>query len=128
MLEEKNFREKLEAVLTRLLSNNPNIRIATISSLEGLPIVSILPRGSNETMVSALVATLLSLSERAVMDLKIGEFSQLFIKGINGSLLVFEAEPAVLAVSTTKKAKLGLIFFECERTCREISQLFQNEK
>ncbi|MFW9822821.1 MAG: roadblock/LC7 domain-containing protein [Candidatus Thorarchaeota archaeon] len=128
MLEEKYFREKLEAVLKRLLSNNPNIRIATISSLEGLPIVSILPRGSNETMMSALVATLLSLSERAVMDLKIGEFSQLFIKGINGSLLVFEAEPAVLAVSTTKEAKLGLIFFECERTCREISQLFKNEK
>ncbi|MHA2038483.1 MAG: roadblock/LC7 domain-containing protein [Promethearchaeota archaeon] len=126
MPEKKDFREKLEEVLRGLLSNNPSILIGTISSLEGLPIVSIIPRGANETMISAIVATLLSLSERAVIDMKIGEFTQLFIKGDNGYLLVFEAEPALLAVSTTEDTKLGLIFFECERACREISQIFQN--
>ncbi|MHA2282130.1 MAG: roadblock/LC7 domain-containing protein [Promethearchaeota archaeon] len=125
MLEEINSREKLESVLRKLLSNNPSIIIGTISSLEGLPIVSIIPRGSNETMISAIVATLLSLSEKAVMDMNIGEFTQLFIKGVDGYLLVFEANPAVLAVSTTNKAKLGLIFFECERACREISEILQ---
>ncbi len=127
MLEEKDFREKLELILRRLLSNNPSIIIATISSLEGLPIVSIIPRGSNENIISAIVATLLSLSEKAVMDMKIGEFTQLFIKGVKGYLLVFEAEPALLAVSTTENTKLGLIFFECERACREISKIFQND-
>jgi predicted regulator of Ras-like GTPase activity (Roadblock/LC7/MglB family) len=125
MLEEINSREKLESVLRKLLSNNPSIIIGTISSLEGLPIVSIIPRGSNETMISAIVATLLSLSEKAVMDMNIGEFTQLFIKGVDGYLLIFEANPAVLAVSTTNKAKLGLIFFECERACREISEILQ---
>ncbi|MHA1931813.1 MAG: roadblock/LC7 domain-containing protein [Promethearchaeota archaeon] len=128
MPEKKDFREKLELVLRGLVSNNPSIIIATISSLEGLPIVSIMPRGTNETMISAIVATLLSLSERAVMDMQIGEFTQLFIKGVDGYLLVFEANPAVLAVSTTNKTKLGLIFFECERACREISKIFQNDE
>lgn len=125
MSEENNFLEELEATLKRLLSNNPTITIATISSIEGLPILSILPRGANETIISAMVATLLSLSERAVIEMKIGEFKQLFIKGIEGYLLVFEADSAVLAVSTTYKAKLGLIFLECERASLEISEIMK---
>ncbi len=123
MLEEKNSLEKLEVVLKRLLSNNPNISMATISSVEGLPILSILPRGSNETLISAMFATLLSLSERASMEMEIGEFNQLYIKGVDGYLLVCDATPAVLAVSTTNKVKLGLIFFECERASIDISKI-----
>jgi predicted regulator of Ras-like GTPase activity (Roadblock/LC7/MglB family) len=115
---------KLKKILKKLISDNPVITIATISSVEGLPICSYIPRGKNETIISAMVATLLSLSERAVMEMKIGEFSQLYIKGIDGYLLVFEAGPnAVLAVSTTNKAKLGLIFLECGRTADEIADI-----
>ena len=57
--------------------------------------------------------------------MKIGEFKQLYIKGIDGYLLVFEADSAVLAVSTTDKAKLGLIFLECERVSLEISRIMK---
>ncbi|MBY8986061.1 MAG: roadblock/LC7 domain-containing protein [Candidatus Lokiarchaeota archaeon] len=127
MPEENDFLGKLEAVLKRLLSNNPDITIATISSVEGLPIVSVIPRGSNETLISAMVATLLSLSEKAVMDMNIGEFTQLYIKGIDGYLLVFEAGTGVLAVSTTNDVKLGLIFFECEKAALEISEILRKE-
>jgi len=123
MLEENNFLEELGAILKTLLSNNPTITIATISSIEGLPILSLMPRGFNETIFSAMVATLLSLSERAIMEMKIGEFKQLFIKGIDGYLLVFEADSAVLAISTTEKTKLGRIFLECERASLEISKI-----
>jgi len=125
MPEENNFLEELEAILKRLLSNNPSITIATISSIEGLPILSLIPREYNEMIISAMVATLLSLSERAVIEMKIGEFKQLYIKGIDGYLLVFEADSAVLAVSTTDKAKLGLIFLECERASLEISEIMK---
>lgn len=125
IVKEDNYLTRLEKVLKRLLSDNPSINIATISSVEGLPILSFIPRGSNETIVSAMVATLLSLSERAVMEMNLGVFTQLYIKGIEGYLLVFEAGSAVLAVSTTKKAKLGLIFLECERAAREIAEIME---
>ncbi len=128
MPEEKNFLEKLEDVLKRLFSNNPSITIATISSAEGLPILSVLPRAFNETIISAMVATLLSLSERAVVEMEIGGFNQLYIKGVDGYLLVFDATPAVLAVSATVKAKLGLLFFECERASLEISKIFKEKE
>lgn len=125
MPEKNNSLEDLETILKILLSNNPVISIATISSIEGLPILSIISGEYNETMISAMVATLLSLSERAVIEMKIGEFKQLYIKGIDGYLLVFEADSAVLAISTTKKARLGLIFLECERAAREIAEIMR---
>jgi len=125
MAKEENYLVRLEKILKRLLSDNPSITIATISSVEGLPILSFIPRGSNETIVSAMVATLLSLSERAIVEMNLGEFTQLYIKGIDGYLLVFEAGSAVLAVSTTTKAKLGLIFLECERAAREIAEVME---
>jgi len=128
MPEEDDTIAKLEALLKKLLASNRDINIAVITSMEGLPIISILPRGYNETRIAAMVATLLSLSERTVVDMEIGEFKQIFIKGDDGYLLVFEAEPAVLAVSTTEKAKLGLIFFECERISYEISKILKKEK
>lgn len=123
---EDSFLADLEAILKKLLSDNPNITIATISSVEGLPILSLIPRGSNETMISAMVAALLSISEKAVMEMQIGEFTQLYIKGFDGYVLVFEAGPtAVLAVSTTSKVKLGLIFLECERAAKEIADIIE---
>ncbi len=119
---------KLETILKKLLSNNRDILLAIVTTMEGLPIISLLPRGYNETRIAAMVATLLSLSERTVVDMEIGLFNQIFIKGNDGYLLVFEANPAILAVSTTKNAKLGLIFFECERVLHEISKILKKEK
>ncbi|UCC18693.1 MAG: roadblock/LC7 domain-containing protein [Promethearchaeota archaeon] len=128
MADENNITKKLEVVLKKILASNRDITLAIITSMEGLPILSILPRGYNETRLAAMVATLLSLSERTVIDMDIGLFKQIYIKGIDGYLLVFDAEEAVLAVSTTEKAKLGLVFLECERACYEISKILKKEK
>ncbi len=128
MSEENNTIEELEKVLKKLLTGNPDITVAIITTIEGLPILSVIPRGANETIISAMVATLLSLSERAVIEMEIGEFNQLYIKGVEGYLLVFDATPAALAVSTTIKAKMGLIFFECERASAEISNILRKNE
>ena len=122
-----NVLDELEKILKKLLEDNQEITLAIITSIEGLPIRSILPKGSNETRLSAMVATILSLSERTVVDMEIGAFNQITIKGIDGYMLVFGAELAALAVSTTTKAKLGLIYLECERALEKISKIFKKE-
>jgi len=126
--EEDNINAKLEVILKRLLRSNRDITLAIVTSIEGLPMISIVPRGYNETRIAAMFATLLSISERTVVDMEIGVFKQIFIKGNDGYLLIFDAEEAVLAVSTTEKAKLGLVFLECERTAHEISRILKREK
>ena len=127
MNKENNKTKKLEAVLRGLLVSNRDITLAIITSMEGLPIFSILPRGYDETVISAMIATLLSLSERTVIEMEIGLFKQIYVKGNHGYILAVEAEPAVLAVSTTEKVKLGLVFLECERVSYEISKILKNE-
>ncbi|MFW9819426.1 MAG: roadblock/LC7 domain-containing protein [Candidatus Thorarchaeota archaeon] len=114
--------------MKKLLASSREITLAIITSIEGLPIISIIPQRYDEARLSAMVATLLSLSERTVVDMEIGIFNQIFIKGNYGYLLVFDAELAALAVSTTEKAKLGLIFFECERASHEIAKIMKGEK
>lgn len=128
MVEEDIITRKLGVVLKKVFASNREITLAIISTIEGLPILSILPRRYNETRLSAMVATLLSLSGRTVVDMEIGVFKQIYIKGFDGYLLIFDAELAVLAVSTTEKAKLGLVFLECERASQEIAKILKKEK
>jgi hypothetical protein len=71
-----------------------------------------------------MTAALLSLAERAALELNKGEFEQVYVKGSSGYLLVLSAgQNAVLTVSTTKDVRLGLIFLDCRRTCEKIAKL-----
>ncbi len=116
--------DSLDEILKKLLAAIPEVKADAIVSAEGLPIASALPQGVDETRIAAMTAALLSLSERAVIEMEKGEFDQLYVKGTEGYLLVLQAGPnAVLTVSTTKEVRLGLIFLDCKRTCEKISKL-----
>ena len=124
MISMEPTSENLDDILKKLLSAIPEIKSAAIVSAEGLPIASALPQGIDETRIAAMTAALLSLSERAVIEMSKGEFEQLYIKGNEGYLLVQSAGPnAVLTVSTTKDVRLGLIFLDTRRTCEKIAKL-----
>ena len=116
--------ETLDDILKKLLAAIPEVKAAAIVSAEGLPIASALPQGIDETRIAAMTAALLSLSERAVIEMEKGEFEQLYVRGNEGYLLVLQAGPnAVLTVSTTKDVRLGLIFLDCKRTTEKIAKL-----
>ncbi len=127
MIKENSITEKLEAVLKNLLEINSDIKFAIITSVEGLPILSILPRRYNKQRISAMVASLLSISKRTVVDMEIGVFKQIYIKGIEGYILILDAEEAVLAVLTKKKAKMGLVFFDCKDVLYKIGKILRKE-
>ena len=107
-----------------MLAAIPEVKAAAIVSAEGLPIASALPRDVDETRIAAMTAALLSLSERAIIEMQKGDFDQLYIRGSDGYLLVLQAGPnAVLTVSADKDVRLGLILLDCRRTCEKIAQL-----
>lgn len=108
--------DNLDDLLKKLLGAIPEIKAVAIVSAEGLPIASALPQGVDETKIAAMTAALLSLSEKAIIEMRKGDFDQLYIKGSEGYLLVMQAGPnAVLTVSTTKDVRLGLILLDLGR-------------
>ncbi len=115
---------QLDGTLQTLLATIPELKAATIVSTEGKPIASALPQGVDESRIANMMVPLLSLAEKAIIEMKQGEFEQLYVKGKEGYLLVLPAGPnAVLSVSTTKDVRLGLIFLDCKRTCEKIAKL-----
>ena len=104
---------------------DPGVEAVAIVLFEGIPIVSALPQGVDETRIAATNATLLTLSERAIIEeMKKGNFDWTCIKGSEGNLLIMQAGPnAILIVSTRNDARLGLILLDCRRICERIAQL-----
>ena len=120
----KRKKRKNNFGLNNLLGATPEVKSVAILSTEGLPIASALPQGVDETKIAAMIATLFSLSEKAILGMRKGDFDQLYIKGSEGYLLVMKAgQNAVLAVSTTNDARLGLILLDCRRICEKIAKL-----
>jgi predicted regulator of Ras-like GTPase activity (Roadblock/LC7/MglB family) len=114
----------LEGVLNELQGSIPEIDACAIVSVEGLPIVSALPTDVDEAKVAAMTAAMLTLGEKAAMELGKGELEQVNIKGVNGWLLVVQAGMnACLTVSTTANAKLGLIFLDMKRAAEKVAQM-----
>jgi small GTP-binding protein len=102
------FGLSLDDLLIKLLRANPAIKFAVIVSAEGLPIASALPQGVYETRIAAMTATLLSLSKKAIVEMKKGNFDQLYIKGSEGYFLVMQINSdTILAVFISKNARFG---------------------
>ncbi len=116
--------DTLEGVLNELQGSIPEIEACAIVSVEGLPIVSALPPDVDEAKVAAMTAAMLTLGEKAAMELGKGILEQVNVKGVDGWLLVVAAGlNACLTVSTTANAKLGLIFLDMKRAADKISDM-----
>jgi predicted regulator of Ras-like GTPase activity (Roadblock/LC7/MglB family) len=116
--------DTLEGVLNELQGSIPEIEACAIVSVEGLPIVSALPADVDEAKVAAMTAAMLTLGEKAAMELGKGALEQVIIKGDNGWLLAIQAGMnACLTVSTTDQAKLGLVFLDMKRAAERVAEM-----
>ncbi len=114
----------MEGVLNELQGSIPEVEACAIVSVEGLPIVSALPTDVDEAKVAAMTAAMLTLGEKAAIELGKGNLEQVNIKGVDGWLLVIQAGMnACLTVSTTASAKLGMVFLEMKRAAEKVSQM-----
>ncbi len=116
--------ENLDKILVKLMATIPEAKASTIVSIEGEILASALPQDIDETTIAVMTAALLSLAESAITLIKRGEFEQLLIRGREGYLFVLPAGlNAVLAVSTLKDIKLGLIYHDCKQVSEQIAKL-----
>jgi predicted regulator of Ras-like GTPase activity (Roadblock/LC7/MglB family) len=117
-------RKKRKSILEGLFEEISGLKGVAIVSREGLPIDSAFPPGSSETYIAALNATLLSMSEKAMRELKSGKLKQLYVKGEEGYLIAMTAgSNAILIVSTTADVRLRFVLADCERACNKLAEI-----
>ncbi|MHA1651286.1 MAG: roadblock/LC7 domain-containing protein [Candidatus Helarchaeota archaeon] len=128
MSPEGGIAERIQDVLKELELNVPTIEASAVVSAVGLPIASALPTDIDETRVAAITASILTMSERAIMDFGKGQLNQIIIRGSKGLLISMAAgENAVLTVSASHDARLGIILLYMERAAKEILDLLENQ-
>ena len=89
-----------------------------------MPIASALPPNVEEAKFAALTASMMSLTERFVVEMGKGDLDYLVIKSSDGYIIKSQAGPnAFLSVSTTITARLGLILLDIRRTAEKIAML-----
>ncbi|MHA2031742.1 MAG: roadblock/LC7 domain-containing protein [Candidatus Kariarchaeaceae archaeon] len=115
----KSFYEKL-----------PGIQLCSVVSIEGLPISHYpddLPGQADSTRVAAMTASILALGERAMLEVGFQELDRILVEGPQGYLITVTCgSKAVLTVSAAKTLKIGLLFYDMQRTAKEIGTILDN--
>lgn len=125
-LDSEFIQVSLEVLLKELIRGVPGVKAVAIVSIEGLPVVSALPEDITEENVAATTSMLLSLAERAINAMNVGDLEQLNIQGSFSNLTVLTAgKKNVLTVLTEKSANLGYVYMSCEKICEKIAQVFK---
>ena len=116
--------EQMVARLKDLQISTPDIEASAVVSVDGLIIASALPSDVEEDRVSAISADMLSLGERIAGELGRGILDQVYIRGVNGYVILMSVgEEAVLTVLAHKDAKLGLVFLDMRRAAEDLGRL-----
>jgi len=120
----KTREEVVMGILKLLQSRVPDVEAAGVVDIDGLPISMVVPSEVDEDVVAAMSAAILSNSERAIEELKRGNFEQVYISGTEGSILMNRCgKEALLTVVARPKAKLGLMFLDIKRAANEIVKI-----
>ena len=111
-------------ILKRLNSTSSDIQASAVMTRDGHTLASVLGESVNSVRLGAMCATLLSLGERASLELNRGNLKQILIQGEDGYVLLMRiGEKAVLAVVSQPSANLGMMLVEARRTAGEIVAL-----
>jgi predicted regulator of Ras-like GTPase activity (Roadblock/LC7/MglB family) len=116
--------ERIQDVLRGLRAASPDIIGASVVSIDGFVIASVLPSEIDEELVSGMAAAMLGVGERISSELMGSAMEQTYVRGEKGYVVLNAVGgDSVLVVLTTKEAKLGLVFIELKRRCAELSQI-----
>lgn len=115
---------QIETVLREIEVTTRHIEASVVVSSQGLPICSAMPRGVDDGTVAAMTAAILSMGERATVELARGRLNRILVEGEQGYFILTGAgKNAILAVLTKREANLGMVFLVMQRASDKIKGL-----
>lgn len=116
--------EQIQEVLRGVRTASPDIVGASVVSIDGFVIASVLPAEIDEELVSGMAAAMLGVGERISSELMGSSMEQTYVRSEKGYVVLNAVgKESVLVVLTTKEAKLGLVFIELKRRCAELAHI-----
>jgi len=120
MIQDVNL---IKEKFNKLLENDKTIESLILISKDGLPISSTLSM-EEEEKIAALSASLVMLGERAIEDFKKGEFEEIFAKGKDGYIFIYNLSPNIALLGIlNNEAKLGLIRLELRNLVNDLKEI-----
>ena len=117
--------EQLIYLLESLIDNVDGIRSAAVVSIEGLIAQSILEEGISELKLAAMTATILSVGERVLEELKSGKLDICILQGDEGNFVVMEAgKDLILALCLDIDVRMDTCFIEMRKVSEQIKNLY----
>lgn len=116
--------QQINSLVKQLTNTTPDLEGAALIDHDGLMIAAALSSDVDEDSMAAMSAALLGLGERIVSELERGQFQMVMLRGTDGLVILVNAgDNGVLAALASKKAKLGLVFLDVQRTAAELGKL-----
>ncbi|WXG45934.1 MAG: roadblock/LC7 domain-containing protein [Candidatus Atabeyarchaeum deiterrae] len=116
--------DEIRRLLKSMEASTPGIEASAVVSMQGLPIVTAMPKDVDDSIVAAMAAAILGVSERAANELARGKLEQILIQGDRGYIILKHAgEEALLSVLTKADSNLGMIFLMLKGVAQKVSLL-----
>ena len=116
--------EQLQFLLQTLHDNIEGVKSAAVVSAEGLIIQAILEEGISDIRLAAMTATILSVSERVLLELKSGTLDVCILQGNEGNFAIMEAgEELIICVCLDVEARMDTCFIELRKVSEQIKNL-----
>ena len=97
--------EQLKKKMMEISRKYPDIIAVAILSPKGLPIATTTYNEVNNGVISAMAGALLSVSERAVNELKVGKLKHITLDGEHGKLVILHATKHYIVAILTGEEK-----------------------
>jgi uncharacterized protein len=133
MNKPKFKQDMLDDSLRKMHAAVPGIRASVVVNRDGFLVASFPPSSANYRedlddptggpQVAAMAATLSSLAERTLGKLARGDLERLLVEGEDGTMVVYPAGRATLAVLVNKDQKIGPVLYASDKTARTIADL-----
>jgi predicted regulator of Ras-like GTPase activity (Roadblock/LC7/MglB family) len=109
--------------LQKFCGETPEIVGCAVIDIQGVITASALTRKVDEDLIGGMSATMLGVGERISAELMGSDLEQVYVRSPNGYVILNAVgDQALLLVLATKRAKLGLVFMEIQRTVQELEK------
>jgi predicted regulator of Ras-like GTPase activity (Roadblock/LC7/MglB family) len=132
-MSEQYRSERLERALRSLHVAIPGIKASVVVNIEGL-LVAAYPPGDEDNphenptsspQVAAMAATLIGLAETTLRRLEQGDLKRLMIDAEQGTMVVYPANRASLAVLVEKGTKLGRVLYAVSQVRDTVMEILE---